>query len=157
LGCKVVRDREKRTVALSQTAYTRKILAISRMEECNKGLIPMESGYKPVKNPTVTDPKTVNEYQRYMGYFNWLSMKTRPDIAFATMRLQSQAANPSTTDMKAAKTLFRYLKGNNSFVLVFGLDPTQKLCGYVDSSHQDWEDGKSTESYIFILAGTPVS
>jgi hypothetical protein len=157
LGCKITRDREKRTITLSQCHYVQKIINQMNMNSLSPVMTPMEATRVPKKGDDKPDEERVEIYRKWMGKINWLSIRTRPDITFATARLQRYAANPLEEHLNAAKRIFRYLKSHDSYGIVLGQDPTQNLCGYVDASHADCEGGKSTEAYVFLLAGAPIS
>ncbi|KAJ5922675.1 hypothetical protein N7516_010378 [Penicillium verrucosum] len=73
-------------------------------------------------------------YGEDVGKVGWLTMRTRLDIAFA---------------------LLRYLKGAPDYGVKLAVKE-DGLIGYVDSSYNDYEDGKSTEAYIFYYTGAPV-
>ncbi|KAJ5926177.1 hypothetical protein N7516_007950, partial [Penicillium verrucosum] len=95
-------------------------------------------------------------YGEDVGKVGWLTMRTRPDIAFAVNRLQRRTANPRKQDLEALSQLLRYLKGAPDYGVKLAVKE-DGLIGYVDSSYNDCEDGKSTEAYIFYYAGAPVS
>jgi hypothetical protein len=51
----------------------------------------MNPGYKPNRQDDYTpDPDFQLEYTESLGMINWLSIKTRPDITFATGRLYAR-------------------------------------------------------------------
>jgi hypothetical protein len=68
------------------------------MVHSGKAKIPMKTTYKTIQNTTqgqdVISADKVLEYQRILGQMNWLAIKTRPDIAFATNRLQRKSHGP---------------------------------------------------------------
>ena len=72
-------------------------------------------------------------------------------------------ANPRKQDLEALSQLLRYLKGAPHFGIQLAKSNStdeiqnQSLIGYVDSSFNNCEDGKSTEAYVFYYAGVPVS
>ncbi|KAJ5685886.1 hypothetical protein N7536_008505 [Penicillium majusculum] len=53
--------------------------------------------------------------------------------------------------------ILRYLIGTPKYGLQLAKDPKRGLIGYVDTSYNDCEDGKSTEAYVFYYAGAPIS
>lgn len=65
--------------------------------------------------------------------------------------------NPRKQDLEALSQMLRYLMGIPKYGLQLAKDPKQSLIGYVDASHNDCEDGKSTEVYVFYYAGAPIS
>ncbi|KOS36522.1 hypothetical protein ACN38_g12729, partial [Penicillium nordicum] len=95
-------------------------------------------------------------YGEHVGKVGWLTMRTRPDIAFAVNQLQRRTADPRKQDLEALSQLLRYLKGAPDYGVQLAI-AKDGLVGYVDYSYNDCEDGKSTEAYIFYYAGAPVS
>ncbi|KAL8116422.1 hypothetical protein AgCh_022789 [Apium graveolens] len=65
---------------------------------------------------------------------------------------------PTTTHMKAAKRILRYLKGTMDYGLLYHYSNEFKLVGYCDS---DWagdiDDRKSTTGYVFFIGDTSFS
>lgn len=155
LGCHLIRDYEKKTIILSQAPYVEKILAEANMISCSPVRIPMNPKYPKLRDDN--SPVDVSCYIHILGQLNWLSTKSRPDIAFAVSRLQRKSSKPSSIDVQAAKSLFRYLKGHKDLGITLGFNPNEGLCVYVDSSFADNEDGRSTESYVSMFAGAPIS
>jgi hypothetical protein len=153
LGCKVTRDRVKRTISLSQEPYIQKILHEAKMTDCRAVDLPMAPGWQPTEG---ADPINEFAYRQHTGRINWLSVKTRPDLTYGIGRLQSRS-KPNTADLSATNEIYRYLKGHPNLAIELGASPNQKLVGYVDSSFQDRENGRSTEAYIFFFGGAPIS
>ena len=90
------------------------------------------------------------------GQLNWVSIKTRPDITYATSTLQRKNAHPNVTDSNALIQLFRYLC-HHRYKLPVAKTPSQnKLIIYSDAAHQDHPDDKSTEGFLIMIAGTPL-
>ncbi|KAM1182925.1 hypothetical protein ACFX19_001361 [Malus domestica] len=63
--------------------------------------------------------------------------------------------NPTTTHLKTAKRILRYLKGTVNFGLFYSSSSNYKLVGYSDS---DWagdsDDRKSTTGFVFFMGDT---
>ena len=156
LGCHLTRDYDNNTIILAQASYIDKILVEAGLSDCYPTKTPITPNYlKDSKLDTTTSD--IEEYLHTVGQFNWLTTKTRPDIAYAVSRLQRKSAKPNITDMKACKSLLRYLKGQKYLGIALGVKPHEGLAVYVDSSHADNDDGKSTESYLTTFAGAPIS
>lgn len=102
-------------------------------------------------------PKSeVSTFIKDIRKIGWLADKSRPDIALAIKELQRRAAAPRQQDIDALKQLTGHLKGTMDFGILLG-KTKEGLIGYVDASYQDYEDGKSTEAYIFFYTGSPIS
>lgn len=118
----------------------------------------MSTGFK--SPPTATTSAKVSPasiLREDIGRLGWLAIKTRPDIALAANRLQRRTASPRQEDANSIKIIHRYLQGTSTLGIPFGLLPKEGLIDFVDVSHADTGDGKSTEAYIFYFAGAPIS
>ena len=63
--------------------------------------------------------------------------------------------NPTTTPLKVAKRILRYLKGNIDFGLYYSIFHDYKLVGYSDSDwSKDMDDRKSTIGFVFYMGDT---
>lgn len=139
--------------SFSQLSYINLILHENSLTNLKYTPIPMNSSYKLDNNTTPIDSLS---YQHTTGQLNWVSIKTRPDIAYAISTLQRKNANPNITDKHALTQLFRYLQ-YHPYKLPIATQPSQKTpIIYTDAAHQDHPDGKSTESFIAMFAGTPL-
>lgn len=156
LGCQLTRDYDNNTITLTQSSFIDKILAEAGLSDCYPTKTPMAPSHLKDSNLDTTTSDS-REYLHIVGQFNWLTTKTRPDIAYAVSRLQRKSAKPNVTDMKACKSLLRYLKGQRCLGIALGVKPHEGLAVYVDSSYADNDDGKSTESYLTTFAGAPIS
>jgi hypothetical protein len=157
LGCNLHRNREKKTITMSQIPYITDALTKSAMQFCSGNTLPLHPGWKAEK----TDPETANDQRTedfitITGSCNWLATRTRPDITLATGKLQRQSSAPSERDLRAAKGILRFLKSHARYGIILNRDPSQDLVLYTDAAHQDNPDGKSTESHIIMYGGAPM-
>ncbi|GJT83647.1 retrotransposon protein, putative, ty1-copia subclass [Tanacetum coccineum] len=88
LGIKIIRDRSKRLIALSQSAYLEKILKKFWMENSKKGYTPMIEKPDYRKSQGAKTPSEVQRMQRVpyasaIGSIMYAVRCTRPDVAFA--------------------------------------------------------------------------
>lgn len=159
LGLKVDRDRERRTIKLSQPAYIEKILTKFHLDKANPVNTPMkESAFLSQRTEGEASPSEMERYQGMIGSIMFSMVETRPDIAFATSLVSSFAKNPSHQHIEAVKTILKYLKGSIHRGITYGGSEELKIEGYSDS---DWagdkESRKSTSGFIIMLNGGPVS
>ncbi len=95
LGLKVKRNRQNKTLKLSQPAYIDKILAKYHLDQAKPCNTPMkEAILLPNKGPKASQA----DRERYQGMTRSLMfsmVETRPDIAFATSVVSRFAKNPS--------------------------------------------------------------
>ncbi len=164
LNMQVTRDQKKRQLTLSQPGYTRKVLERFGMTDCHPVATPMEPGaikvldraYKEVKDSPVDSRADKTWYQEAIGSLMHLMVSTRPDIAYAVGRLSRYCQNPMEVHWKAAKRVFRYLKGSTERGIQFGKD--EGLTGASDSSFvDDLIKRKLTAAYVFLLNGGAIT
>ncbi|GJW94904.1 retrotransposon protein, putative, ty1-copia subclass [Tanacetum coccineum] len=139
LGIKIIRDRSKRLIALSQSAYLEKILKKFRMENSKKGCTPMMEKPDYRKSQGAKTPTEVKRMQRVpyasaIGSIIYAVRYTRPDVAFA-------------------QNLCSHM------VLMYGAKPEDELkvsCYAYASFQTDNDDTKSQTGYVFVLNGRAV-
>ncbi|GJR63155.1 retrotransposon protein, putative, ty1-copia subclass [Tanacetum coccineum] len=130
LGIKIIQDRSKKLIALSQSAYLEKTLKKFRMENSKKGYTPI------IQKP---------DYRKSQG------AKTPSEV----QRIRFQQ-NPGEIHWTAVKTILNYLRNTKDMVLVYGAKPEDelKVSCYADTSFQtDKDDTKSQTGYVFVLNG----
>ena len=88
----------------------------------------------------------------------YLSVCSRPDIAFAVGSLARHSAKPGKSHWTAVKRVLRYLSGTINQGIIFRRSESASIVGYSDA---DWagdrQDRKSTSGYLFQIAGGPIS
>ncbi|GJV77239.1 retrotransposon protein, putative, ty1-copia subclass [Tanacetum coccineum] len=138
-GIKIIRDRSKRLIALSKSAYLEKTLNKFKMENSKKGYTPM------IEKPDYSmsqGAKTPNEVQRLRR------------VPYA-----SAIGSIKEIHWTAVKTILKYLRNTKDIVLVYGAKPEAelKVSCYADASFQtDKDDTKSQTGYVFVLNGGAV-
>ncbi|GJS00686.1 retrotransposon protein, putative, ty1-copia subclass [Tanacetum coccineum] len=133
LRIKIIRNRSKRLIALSQSAYLEKILKKFRMENSKKGYTPM------MKRPY---------YRKSQG------AKTPTEV----QRIRFHQ-NPGEIYWTTVKTILKYLRNTKDMVLVYGAKPEDelKVSCYADACFQtDKDDTKSQTGYVIVLNGGAV-
>lgn len=107
------------------------------------------------------DKSDQQRFQALVGSLLYLMHATRPDIAYAVIRLSQVAAHPRDCHWQALKRVLRYFKGTSSAALTLGdlsaNTDHDGLVGYFDAAHADHLDMRSTCGYHFLLYGSPVS
>jgi hypothetical protein len=119
---------------------------------------PMNERYKPIANNETSSKDQVNLYQRYIGTLLYISLHTRPDIAYSTSLMSRFASNPSSDHFAAVIRIFRYLIGTSSKKLVLSKNNQHlEVVGYSDS---DWAgdktDAKSTSGILLLIGNSPI-
>ena len=158
LGMRITRDWNAHTISLDQTAYIDRMLARFDMSNCVPANTPLDPSLPLYLRQPNEKQADQNLYQQIIGSLNHLAVYSRPDIAFAVSKLAQFNRDPSTTHLNAARHILRYLCGTRTFKITYGKSPDLVLIGYADASHGgDWDDGKSTTGYVFLLNNGPIS
>ena len=157
LGMEIVRNREARTVRVTQTTYLKKVLTRFGMSNCATAPTPMVINTQ--MQAELVDkarPEVTQEYQSMIGSMMYPMIQTRPDICYAITMLSRFNQNPNATHIQAAKRVIRYLKGSLNYGLFYGA--TNDLVGYTDADWaSDAETRRSLGAYVFMLYGGPIS
>jgi hypothetical protein len=155
LGTKVVcQDLQ---IHINQEKYVSDVLERFRMQECKVVNTPVVAGGSNIEADS-KQYENKTEYMSLVGSLIYLSVISRPDIAYAVSKAGQKMSNPSETDWIAAKRILRYLKGDNKSGPTYSINGSEELLGFVDS---DWagdiNSRKSTSGYVFILGGAAIS
>jgi len=161
LGIEVKRDREARTISLSQSAYIKSILRRFNFDELKPVSTPMEPYLKlsASQSPTTAEEFAAMRdipYRESIGSLMYASLGTRPDITYAVARLSKFLENPGSAHWQASMRVFRYLKGTVDWWLTYG-DREEKLTGWVDADGSQEEDRRAITGYAFLIDGGAVS
>jgi hypothetical protein len=153
LGVEIQRDRSKRSLAISQTAYIDKIT--KRFE---RSLLP-----HPVYTPLPSKPLTsfdgqasdgqIQEAQEKVGSLGFAACITRADIALAASLLGEYLKNPSPEHIHAANHCLTYLRDTRKYAIVFvGGSPMQLIHISSDASFaNDLRTRHSRQGYCFTM------
>ena len=155
LGMEVHRDRDARTITLSQKQYIFKILHAAGMENCNPVATPLDPNVKLQKLPDdMVHPEIQQIYQSLIGGLMYAAICTRPDIAYAVQSLSQFSSNPGPEHLTAAKRVYRYLKGTIDLGITYSGNNASDVTLYSDA---DWgnnlDDRRSISGYVSILSG----
>ena len=161
LGIEVKRDRERRTIHLSQRSYIDSIIRRYGFQDLKPVSIPMDTGSRLT---TAQCPSTTAEfaqmrdvpYREAVGSLMYAALGTRPDIAFAVQTVSRFSTKPGPAHWEAVKRIFRYLKGTTDLWLSYGMTK-MKLTGYTDADGSMAEDRHAISGYAFLIHGGAVS
>jgi transposase InsO family protein len=156
LGMSILRDRVNKTIKVTQAGMTTDLLSTFNMLDAKPKAVPMSVSVKLTKEgePLNTD---THPYRKLIGKLLWLSISTRPDIAYAVGALSKFLSAPTTDHWRAAKDVLRYLAGTVEYGIVFG-GSDLSLHGYCDADYAgDIDSRKSTSGYAFLLNGGVLS
>jgi Reverse transcriptase (RNA-dependent DNA polymerase) len=173
LGQRIIRDRDSRTLRISQSDLIISLLEDWGLHECKTSNVPLQHNPNnlPPCSPNacqdIPDDKILISYQRLVGSITYLAICTRPDIAYAAMALGQFNASPTRTHLSCAKGVLRYLAGTVNLCLQFpsasSQQPLEKCslpstCGLSDADWaSDEKDRKSISGYCFYFLNSLVS
>jgi len=169
LALEITRDRENRTITLSQKGYIEKILNRFHLNDSTPCSTPMRRPHGLLPHDGTVDLAVQKIYRSEIGSLMHAFVQTRWDIGYAMSVLSRHLANPTVKHSGAAKEVLRYLRGTSDKPLTFKFGPKAKttvliaqqelnLTAYSDS---DWggdiSSSRSTAGYIILANGTPIS
>lgn len=166
LGIKLVRDRQKKLIRLSQESYIEKIA-----DKFN-----IKLGSRTTSTPVPTDidltispdhkatAEQITAYQARVGSINWTAIQTRPDVAKAVSTLSMALVNPTTNHLHAADHCIRYLLQTKHYALTYNAkDATtaaylgHEFFGASDASFADDKlTRRSSEGWMYYFLGGPI-
>ncbi|GJR02988.1 retrotransposon protein, putative, ty1-copia subclass [Tanacetum coccineum] len=132
LGIKIYRDRTKRLIRLSQSAYMDKILKRFKMENSKRGNTSMQEIFDLNKTQGASTPEEVKRMQNVpyastVGSIMYAVRCTRPDVAFTQNITSCFKHNPGEPHWTAVKTILKYLRNTKDMFLVYGGNPEAEL------------------------------
>ena len=128
------------------------------MQDSNPVNTPADANSKLQPATNQDEPLNQTQYQSAVGSLMYLSVNSRPDIAFAVNNLARFNSNPRKEYWTALKRVLRCLNGIINHGLLYKQDWPEHFVGYSDADWAgDLSDRKSTSGYVFILSGGPVS
>ena len=127
------------------------------LEEAKTKTTPLSPAIKLSKSEGEPLDKETFPYGTLVGKLMFLTVATRPDIAYTVGTLARFISNPNITHWQAAKGVVRYLAYTKNKGITFrGSDLT--LTGYCDADYAgDLDTRKSTTGYVFINNGGAIS
>ena len=185
LGLTFTRDREARTITISQEQYIRDTLDDFGMADCKWKKTTGERNSQLRTSQSPTTEKEIEAmakvpYREAIGRLLYITCCTRPDIAYAVGACARHMENPGMEHWNAVCRIMQYLKGSITKKLTLGnmiknsealgssgyslldesnckVDKSKVLLGFSDANHGACLDTrKSTSGYIFFFNG-PIS
>jgi histone deacetylase 1/2 len=117
LGIEIIQSNN--SVYLSQAAYSEDLLQKHNMAEAKTKKTPFAVGTVLTKTGTLLSEEDHATYRSLVGGLLYLSVNTRPDLAFSVGCLARYMSAPTEDHMLAAKHVLRYLKGTTQYALYF--------------------------------------
>jgi transposase InsO family protein len=158
LGISITRNRQERTIHLSQPRYAEAVLERFRMSDCHPVSTPADTSVrlvKPKANEGVT-PQIIDDkvpYRQAIGSLMYLMLATRPDISAAVNKVAQYASSYDNSHWTAIKRILRYVKGTKDQGLTLGGNVSEiRLLGSCDADWAgDLDDRRSTTGYLFTI------
>jgi len=126
-----------RTVKIDQCAYLETVLQRCGMQDAKTAATPLLAGYMPEANAqdAAIDPELQSRYQTIIGSLLYLTLGTRPDIAFAVTKMAQFGASPNKEHLAKALYICRYLIGTKNYNITYDGSSGYGLIVCTDS---DW-------------------
>ncbi|KAK6143244.1 hypothetical protein DH2020_023592 [Rehmannia glutinosa] len=143
-------------IFLSQTSYAKEILKKFNMIDCNPVNTPMGIGLKLSK---LGDEEKENRtlFKSLVGSLKYLTC-TRSDILYTVGVVSRFMETPTSTHMKVAKRILRYLKCMLDFRMFYTSSDDYTLKGFCDSEFAgDIDNRKTTSGFVFFMVDCAMS
>ena len=159
VGMSIVRNREKRTMSITQKKYLEGVLKKFDMENCKPVSTPLEFGKKYEELSKDDERFDKQMYQRAIGCLTYAATISRPDLSTAVSVLSKFMSNPGIEHWKGVKRVLRYVQGTLDNGLIYSANDTSTiLTGYSDADWAgDLSKRRSTTGYVFQIQGSTVS
>ncbi|KAJ1519127.1 hypothetical protein ONE63_011270 [Megalurothrips usitatus] len=142
------------SIKLDQRAYCEKLLTKFGMLNSVPAKTPIEYGLKLEKSDKCD--KSI-PYQEAIGGLLYLSLCTRPDIAYSVNYLSRFCNGYSKEHWKAVQRIFRYLRGTMDYGVKYS-ESEEDVIGYCDASFgNDCTERKSVSGYAVTLSNGAIS
>lgn len=154
LGLNIVHDRTRNKIKIDQKQYILNLLEKFNLTDAKTVSTPMEKGLQLKPNPHMKEDV---KFQNLIGSLMYLTVHTRPDIAFSIHYLSQFNTCHDTEHFKHAKRILRYLKGTIDKCLTFTKSNPIISC-FVDADFSnDIMDRKSYTGFVFKMCGGSIS
>ena len=151
LGIRILRERSRRLIGLSQSIYLDKVLKRFNMENSKKGDLPIQSNTKLSKTQSPSTEAEIAEmsqlpYASAVGSIMYAMTCTRPDVAFALSMVSRYQGNPGKAHWTAVKNILKYLRRTKDWILTLGGSDDLRVLGYSDVGFQTDRDNFRSQS-----------
>jgi hypothetical protein len=153
LGIKIERNRKERIMMLSQDTFIESTAEEFGLALAKKPFSPLDPGTRRMIGEDKEETSLNCPYRQAIGKLLYISVCTRPDLAFSIALLSRYLDKPKKIHWNLVKRVIAYLNHTKSYKLVLGgVDGSLKLTGYSDSDWgQDTSTGRSTTGFVFKM------
>jgi hypothetical protein len=144
-------------IMLQQTAYTKHVVELAELTDCNIALTSMEERLK-LNRDNMMEEVNATQYQRLVESLRYLA-HTRSNLAFSVSYVSWFMQRPTTEHQQAMKRIIRYVAGTLNYGLYYPRCPGEAhLIGYNNSDHAgDIDISKSTSGTLFFFGKCLIS
>ena len=159
IGMEISRDREQRTIRLTQSGYAGRIVERFGGHIGSVRSLPMTEGLRLRAAAEGEEiDVSVYPYREIVGSLLYLAHCTRPDISYAVASLARYMHKPGVQHWTAAVNLLGYLKGTRGMGLTYGGGGAgsdgHQLVVYGDADFGgDLDQRRSTTGYVTMVNG----
>lgn len=149
------------SIIAHQAYYTKRVIEKFKSSGASPVSIPADNhqNLSMYSTPEGNGERLNAPYREAVGSLLYLSMVTRPDIAFAVNAVSQHSVNPQKVHWNAVKRILKYLKGTTSYGILF--DAESKFNRVESFSDADYasnvENRHSITGYILKLGGSPIT
>jgi len=148
---------DRKTVVFDQSVQVSQMLELFEMEKEAGVSTPLAKECEAGFDIMYDEPFDKKLYEQAVGHIMYAATVSRPDVACAIGKLSQKCVNPTVSDWRAVKRVFRYLVKTKDLKLIYQ-KTGEPLKVYCDSDFAGCPvDRKSRSGYVFILAGAAVS
>lgn len=158
LGMEIERDRDLKTLKLSQKRLASELVTKYGLTEVKMKTTPLSVAIKLVngEDGDLIDKEKFG-YAELVGSLLYLSVCTRPDISQAVGALSRYMSKPTMQHWTAAKGVVRYLAGTLDYGITYD-GKKEGFEGFCDSDYAgDLDSRRSTTGYVFVMNGGAIS
>ncbi len=161
LGINMTRNREKRSITLSQAHYAREVLERTQMASAHPVSTPLPCLEMPEYDPDENfhTPK----FLEIVGMLNYMCTWTRPDLAYAVSTMSGFLSNHNKCHYESLKHILRYLVGTQDFKMTYEFDKDSDMqeSPFVAYTDSDWagneENRRSRTGYCINWHGACIA
>ncbi|CAH1438180.1 unnamed protein product [Lactuca virosa] len=163
LGIRILRERSRRLIGLSQSTYLDKVMKRFSIQDSKKGDLPIQTNTKLSKTQSPSIEANIAEMSRVLyasvvGSIMYAMTCTRPHVAFALSMVSRYQGNPGKAHWTAVKNILKYLRRTRDWVLTLGGSDDLRVVGYSDVGfHTDRENILSHSGWVFTLNGGAIT
>ena len=149
---------------MKHQGYVSNLLRKHSMNECKVASTPLADKLELTKDQMPEDGSDEqqqmlrHDYRGLVGSIAYLSLSTRPDLAFPAHLFSRFLCNPGFAHWQAAKHVLRYLRGTADVGITFMKCDDTGLNGYTDSDYASCKDDRrSITGFCFIVGSGSIS